>query len=230
MKHERSFISSLPARTRSQLMAIATECPLNAGTELARADTQTRFIYFPHSAVVSLSAHLGRERGAQIMLVGHSSLIGAHIDLGSSQSPMDAIVAVAGDAFRVEADAYLNLLHTDTSLERLNRRSLAKLLGRAGLSTVCVQRHRLGARLARLLLELANHCSGETFAITHESLAVLLGVRREGISLQAEDMQQQNLIAYRRGRVTVSDRAGLEKLACDCYALNMAWSRKRWRS
>ncbi len=230
MNRERSFLRTLSAQARSQLLAIATSCPMLAGAQLIQADTPTRFVYFPDSGVVSLSMHLGRERGAQIMLVSSSSLIGAHLLLGSAQSPLHAIVAVAGNAYRVDTDAYLALIHVDDSFDRLNRKSVARLLYSAGLTTVCVQRHRLGARLARLLLELANHNGDESFLITHESLAGLLGVRREGISLQAEDLQQHALIAYRRGQVTVTNRAGLEAVACTCYAANQTWNKKRSRS
>jgi CRP-like cAMP-binding protein len=216
MKAERSFVNRLPMTVRSQMLAMATACTMVPGELLARAGAPTRFVYFPESGVVSLSARLGRSHGGLIMLVGRESLIGAHILLGQTRSPLDATVIIAGDAHRLTAAGYLRLMASESALDRCNRQALAVLLRRACLANLCVQHHRLAARLAGLLAELTLRNRSDTIPVTHETLAALLGVRREGISLQAADFRRRGLISYTRGVVTISNAAGLHSLACEC--------------
>lgn len=230
MNRKISFLGKLPGPTRARLLDLSTSTRLLAGTILATTDTPTRFVYFPDTGVIALSPRLGAEYGPLVMLIGAESLVGAHVQLGLARSPLDATVTLAGDVHRISAPAYALLLRQEPVLDRLNRRATAALLRHSGLAAVCLRRHLLGARLVRLLLDLADHFRHDVFPITHASLAGLLGVRREGISLQAEDLQKAHLIAYRRGLVTIVDRAGLETLACACYAAAGAHATKRWHS
>lgn len=230
MNRKTSFLNRLPVASRVRLLDLTTHHPLPAGTPLAVTDTATAFVYFPRSGVVSVSPRIGLEHGPHVMLIGADWLIGAHVQLGLALSPLDATVALAGDARRIGASAYARLLHEDPALGKLNLRAVASLLRNTALAAVCLHRHALGARLARLLLELADRDRREVFSITHAALAGLLGARREGISLQAELLQQAGLIAYRRGLVTIVDREGLAHRACPCYATARARDMKRQRN
>lgn len=230
MKRKHDFLNRLPATTRARLLDLSSRYPLLAGANLAITDTPTGFVYFPAEGVVSVSPRIGAEHGPHVLLIGAESLVGAHVQLGLASSPLDATVALAGSAHRVGAADYARLLHHDPALRQLNQRATGSLLRNTALAAVCLHRHPLADRLVRLLLELADRERHDAFSITHAALAGLLGARREGISLQAELLQQLGLIAYRRGRVTLVDTAGLAHRACPCYATARLREAKRWRS
>lgn len=230
MKRKLDFLNRLPAATRARLLDLSSQYLLLAGTTLALTDTPTGFVYFPTDGVIAVSSRIGLDSGPHVMLIGAESLVGAHVHLGLSRSPLDATVALAGNAHRVGAPDYSRLLIADPALRQLNQRASASLLRNIALAAVCMHRHALAARLARLLLELADRDHHDVFSITHASLAVLLGARREGISLQAGLLQQLGLIAYRRGRVTILDTDGLARRACSCYATARLREALRWRT
>ncbi|MDX2220938.1 MAG: helix-turn-helix domain-containing protein [Burkholderiales bacterium] len=230
MKRKLDFLNRLPATTRARLLDLSSQYLLLAGATLAVTDAPTGFVYFPADGVISLSPRIGAEYGPHVMLIGAESMLGAHVQIGMAKSPLDATVALAGSAHRIGAADYVRLLHHDSALRNLSQRATGSLLRNTALAAVCLHRHPLAARLARLLLELADRERHDVFSITHASLAGLLGARREGISLQAELLQQLGLIAYRRGRVTLVDTDGLKDRACLCYATARLREAARWRN
>lgn len=230
MKRKFGFLNRLPAATRARLLHVSSPHVLIAGATVTTTDTPTGFVYLPSKGVISLSPRIGPVIGPHVMLIGAESLVGAHLLLGLSRSPLDATVALAGNAHRIGASDYRRLLNEEPALHKLNQRATASMLRSIALAAVCQHRHPLAGRLARLLLELADRDHEDVFTVTHAALAGLLGARREGISLQAERLQLQGLIAYRRGRVTIVDTEGLARSACPCYAMARQRATSRWRS
>jgi CRP-like cAMP-binding protein len=131
-------------------------------------------------------------------------------------------VRVTGSALRADAADFLRLLEHGPGLRRLVGRYLdVRAAQLAGLA-ICLRFHGLDARLARWMLMSQDRVAGSSFMVTHEVLARMLGVRRAGVTRAAIALQEQGLIRYARGTVTVLDRAGMLAAACSCYALDQA--------
>jgi CRP-like cAMP-binding protein len=147
-------------------------------------------------------------------------MVGAQMALGATKEPVHAVVQGAGSAWRVGAAAFRRELEQSTALQRELRRYLNVTMTQSATSAACLRFHRIGPRLARWLLMTQDRAHSDRFAVTHEFLSFMLGVRREGISTAAAAVQLQKLIQYTRGDFTVVNRLGLEAAACGCYAAN----------
>ena len=152
-------------------------------------------------------------------MVGREGMLGAQLVLGVSAMPLHALVQGAGTARRIAAArvssrAFRAARRCELSLNRY----LYVLMAQLATSAACTRFHNVGPRLARWLLMTQDRAHSDSFHLTHEFLAHMLGVRRVGITGAASDLQRHGLIRYRRGDITVLDRAGLEAAACSCYA------------
>jgi CRP-like cAMP-binding protein len=226
MSAARSFLNRVPQPVRKRLVAIGKLVTLDPGDTLARIGSPTRHVCFPLSGAMSVGAQVGQSTSSQLLVAGSESIISGNVLLGMHPTPLDATVVTTGTAHIIEVRAYLRLLAIDTVLLRMHQKAIGELLSRLGRAAVCMQHHLLPGRLARVLLELSDRemtdrVNGHSLLLTHETLAWLLGVRREGISLQAAQLQQRGLIAYKRGLVTLTDRKGLQKEACSCYQASL---------
>ena len=160
-------------------------------------------------------------------MIGREGVLGLHVALGARAAPQRALVQGAGKAWRIRVPTFLAVLDGSPSLRTVLNRYLYLSMRQLATSAGCLRFHRIGPRLARWLLMTHDRAGADTFRITHEALAYMLGVRREGITSSASALQRAGLIEYRRGNVTVLDRAGLEKAACGCYAEDCAAYAKR---
>jgi len=151
-------------------------------------------------------------------MVGREGMLGSQLALGVATSPLHAVVQGAGSALRIGRVAFrVELAHSATLRSALGR-YVAVLMAQLATSAVCIRFHQIEPRLARWLLMTSDRAHSDTFRITHEFLAHMLGVRRAGITAAAGELQRNGLIEYHRGVMTVLDRGGLEHAACPCYA------------
>ncbi len=151
-------------------------------------------------------------------MIGSEGMLGAHFALGMTMSPLHALVQGAGFAWKASAGALQRELRGSAPLRREMGRYLYVMMGQLAHSAGCLRFHLVGPRLARWLLMSQDRSGSNTFRVTHEFLAYMLGVRRVGVTTAAGALQDHELISYRRGEVTVLDRRGLEAAACGCYA------------
>ena len=151
-------------------------------------------------------------------MVGREGMLGAQLALGVATAPLRALVQGAGTAWRIGAGAFRRELARSPALQRSLDRYLYVLMAQLAASAACLRFHLIGPRLARWLLMSQDRAQADSFRVTHEFLAYMLGVRRVGITAAAGGLQRSGLIDYHRGELTVLDRAGLEAAACDCYA------------
>jgi CRP-like cAMP-binding protein len=146
-------------------------------------------------------------------------MVGVPVFMGVKVSRNRAVVQGVGDAMRMKATAFRKECDNGSSLPRLLRRYSHSLLTQISQAAFCNRFHPIDARLARWLLMTSDRMETEEFALTQEFLSNMLGVRREGVNKAATTLQKQHLIMYSRGTVTILNRAGLEAVACQCYAI-----------
>ena len=215
---ENHLISLLPGRDRSRLLGMCESVPLDLGTVLCRSGEPTRHVYFPNDCFISLATGLKGEPGIEVGMVGREGMLGAQLALGVGTAPLHALVQGAGTARRIAAVPFRRELGASKALRQALNRYVYVLMAQLATSTACTRFHRVGPRLARWLLMSQDRAHSDSFHVTHEFLAFMLGVRRVGITRAAGDLQRRGFIRYHRGDVTVLDRAALEAAACDCYA------------
>lgn len=177
----------------------------------------TRFAWFPVDGFISLVARIDSHPGLEVGMVGREGMLGAHLALGVSTTPLRAVVQGPGTAWRLTAANFRRELEHSSALRRAMARYTHVLMMQLAASAACLRFHLIGPRLARWLLMSQDRAHADSFAMTQEFLAYMLGVRRVGITAAAGALQRKELIEYRRGTLTVLDREGLEAVACACY-------------
>lgn len=212
------LIALLPRRDRLRLLALSESVELELGVVLCEPGEATRHVYFPDECFISLVTTLEGEPGLEVGMVGSEGMLGAQLMLGVSTTPLHALVQGSGTAHRIEAAPFRRELASGKALQRVLNRYLYVLMAQLATSAACTRFHSVGPRLGRWLLMSQDRAHSDSFHLTHEFLAYILGVRRVGITRAASDLQRRGFIQYHRGEITVLDRAGLEAASCGCYA------------
>jgi CRP-like cAMP-binding protein len=153
-------------------------------------------------------------------MIGREGMLGAQLALGVAPSPLRAIVQGAGAAWRVSARDLVRELADSAALRDAVNRYLYVLMAQQATAAACLRFHLIEPRLARWLLMSQDRAHADTFHVTQEFLAYMLGVRRVGVTVAASALQRDGLIEYQRGEMTVRNRHGLEQAACTCYAVD----------
>jgi CRP-like cAMP-binding protein len=193
------------------------EMPL--GTVLYEPGDAMRHVYFPTTSIVSMLNALEDGRTSEVMSIGNEGMVGVCLFLGGETASNRAIVENGGWGYRLKAQALRAETERAGSLSQLLLLFTQALIAQAGQTAVCNRHHSLEQRLCRWLLRTLDRSRGSELTMTQELIAVLLGVRREGVTEGALRLQKAGLIRYARGHITVLDRAGLEQRACECYAV-----------
>jgi CRP-like cAMP-binding protein len=217
------LLEALPAQDRKRFLAACEAVDLQADQVLMRPGSRTAYVYFPTEAVVSLGLVPRAARQClEVALVGPEGMVGLPLLLGATASTLRATVVRPGAAWRIAgAPLQLQLLESPQLARRMQRYVLVSLTQMAQ-AALCTRFHRLDQRLARWLLMTQDRMQHQALHATHEGLAATLGVRRAGVSRAAAELQDRQLIAYRRGVLTLLDRTGLEAAACSCYEADCA--------
>ncbi len=221
MPTQNHLIEILAASDRQRLLAICDTVELVLGQVVCEPATSTRHVFFPVDSFISLVATVAGSPGVEVGMVGREGMLGSQLALGFSTTPLHAVVQGPGTALRAGSAAFRRELARSASLRSTIHRYIAILMAQLGTSAVCLRFHEIGPRLARWLLMSRDRAGTDTFRMTHEFLAYMLGVRRVGITAAATRLQRVGLIEYRRGLLTVLDRSGLEATACPCYAADL---------
>lgn len=195
------------------------EVDLRAGEVLTPANMRPSHIYFPQSGVVSHVAEFSDGSSVEVGTVGYEGFVGIAAFLGADSSPHKTMVQIDAVLRRIPIQLFEAALEELPAFDRILRRSVDAYLYQVGQSAACNRMHDLGTRAARWLLMTHDRVGTDTFSLTHEFLAMMLGVRRAGVSEAAAEMQRRGAIRYSRGRVTVLDRRLLEQLSCECYGV-----------
>jgi CRP-like cAMP-binding protein len=215
---ENHLIELLPRRERQRLLAACEPVELALAEVLCEPGEPARHAYFPIEGFISLVAPINGKPSLEVGMVGREGMLGAQLALGVSTVPLHAVVQGAGSAWRMRADTFRRELTRSLALQRVVNRYLSVRMAQLAVSATCVRFHLLGPRLARWLLMSQDRAHADSFRVTQEFIAYMLGVRRVGVTTAAGDLQRNGLIEYHRGEVTVRNRRGLEAAACSCYA------------
>lgn len=176
-------------------------------------------VYFPTTAIVSLLYVLENGASAEIAVVGNEGIVGVSMFMGGKSTPSRAVVQSAGQGFRLKAETLEEEFNRAGPVLHLLLRYTQALITQMSQTAVCNRHHSLDQQLCRWLLLSLDRLQGDELVMTQELIANMLGVRREGVTEGALKLQNAGLIRYARGRITVLDRAGLEKRTCECYAV-----------
>ena len=216
------LIARLPDADRERLLAVCHPVDLVLSTVLCERGENTDWAWFPTGSFISLISLVGGHAGVEVGMVGAEGMVGAQLALGVPTSPLRALVQGAGPSWRVAADDLRRLLKRSATLRDVMNRYVYVLMSQQATSAACLRFHQIDRRLARWLLMSQDRAGAESFHVTQEFLAYMLGVRRVGVTVAAGRLQRAGLIEYHRGQLTVLDRAALEAAACDCYAADNA--------
>ncbi len=189
------------------------------GKVLYESGDALRHVYFPADCIVSLLHVLENGASAEISVVGNEGLIGIALFMGGETTPSRAFVQSAGTAYRLSGQLLKDEFHKSAELQLLLLRYTQSLITQMAQTAVCNRHHSLEQQLCRWLLHSLDRLSSSQLTMTHELIANMLGVRREGVTAAAGKLQKLGVIEYHRGKITVLDRPKLESLCCECYAV-----------
>lgn len=212
------LLAALPATDMERLEAHLEFVPLALGDVLYQSGGRVPYVYFPTTSIVSLQHTMADGASTEIALVGNDGVAGVSLCTGEETSAYCAVVTSAGGAFRLANRFAKQEFARPGAIQRLFLRYWQTLLGQIGRTAVCNRHHALEQQLCRRLLLNLDRLFSNEFSMTHQSIANMLGVRREGVTEAAGRLQSAGLIRYARGRMTVIDRSGLEARSCECYA------------
>lgn len=213
------LLAALPAADFERVRSALKLVPLPLGEVLYESGSRQRAVYFPTSAIVSLLYMMADGASAEIAVVGNEGIIGVSLFMGGETTPSRAVVQSAGHAYRWSGKILKEEFIRGGAMQHLLLRYTQALLTQMAQTAVCNRHHSLDQQLCRWLLLSLDRLSGNELVMTQELIANMLGVRREGVTEAAGSLQSAGLIKYRRGHITVLDRAGLESRTCECYAV-----------
>lgn len=177
------------------------------------------FAYFPNRGLISLVVVMKDGKTAEAGIVGNEGFIGTLAAVGLRRSPLQAVVQITGDGFRVEVGAFQKTLESAPLLQLMLSRYAAIRGMQVAQTAACNRLHDIEQRLARWLLMTQDRVDSGSLAITHDFLATMLGTDRPTVSLAAGVLQRKELIEYTRGAVEIVNRKKLEDSACECYGV-----------
>jgi CRP-like cAMP-binding protein len=172
------------------------------------------FAYFPNRGLISLVVVMKDGRTAEAGIVGNEGFTGTPAAVGLSISPLQAVVQITGDGFRVEVEVLQNTLESTPHLQLLLSRYAVVQGMQVAQTAACNRLHAIGQRLARWLLMTQDRVDSESLPITHDFLTTMLGTDRPSVSSAADILQREHLIEYSRGAVKIVNRKKLQDSAC----------------
>ncbi len=212
------LLAALSASDWARWLPLLELVDLPLGKVIYEPDVVMGHVYFPTTAIVSLLYVMENGASAEIAVTGNEGVVGISLFMGGGSTPSRAVVQSAGYGFRMKASVIKEEFNRAPVLHLLLRFTQA-LITQMAQTAVCNRHHTLDQQLCRWLLLSLDRLDGNELVMTQELISNMLGVRREGVTESALKLQKADLISYSRGRITVLDRAGLEKRSCECYAV-----------
>lgn len=213
------LLRSLPADVYAAVAPKLESLQMQSREVLVRPNSAIDALYFPRTCVISHVVLLAREHMVEAATAGREGFVGVPVVHGVGSTNIKSLVQIEGELARLPVPSFRELQANDGILTATLLRYAQGLHEQTAQSVACNRRHSLEERCARWLLMTHDRVNGDTFVLTQEYLAAMLGVRRAGVSEAAGRLQREGLIRYSRGRLTVVNRGGLETASCECYAV-----------
>jgi len=214
------LLNAMPREAVERLCPDLERIQMPAGKVLCEPGVAMRDVYFPATAIVSMSYVMESGNSAEIALIGHEGMVGVPLLLGAASSTAQARVQSAGFGFRLPGRCLIEEFERGGKSMRVLLRYTGFLIEQMEQTAACNRHSTLKQRLCRWLLLTLDRLPGNELAMTHELIANTLGVKREGVTEAASRLRHQGAIHYRRGHIEVLDRPLLELHACECYRMD----------
>jgi CRP-like cAMP-binding protein len=217
--NQNHLLAALPTEEFVPLVAHLELVPMRLGDMLYEPGGQLQHAYFPTTAIVSLHYVMASGASAESAGVGNEGMVGISLFMGGDTTSSSAVVQTAGHAYRLERRKLLQEFNRAGLMQGLLLRYTQALATQMFQTAACNRHHSVEQQLCRWLLLTLDRLPSNELIMTQELVASMLGVRREGITEAAGNLQRAGFISYRRGHIAVLDRAGLETRVCECYAV-----------
>ena len=213
------LLAAIPPEELDRLTPQFQLVPLMYKDILFDAGDQIEFLYFPLTGVISTVVSMEDGSSVEVGMVGKEGATDVSVVLGDDISSHRGIIQLAGSALKLSATTLREELRRDAGLRSVLLRYTRFALAQATQSAACNRLHSVEQRCARWLLGMRDRVGADTFPMTHEFLAYMLGVRRAGVTVAAQALQQAGLVRYARGRLTILNGGGLEAGSCECHSV-----------
>ena len=217
--NQNHLLAALPTEDFNRLAQYLELVVMPLGKVIYESGELLQHAYFPTSSVVSLQYVMESGSSAETAGVGNEGVVGVSLFMGGNTTPSSAVVVISGYAYRLERHRIQLEFERAEFLQRLLLRYTQALMTQITQTAVCNRYHTLEQQLCRWLLLTVDRLSSDDLVITQELIANMLGVRREGVTEAAGNLQRAGLISYRRGHIAMLDHTGLEKQVCECYSV-----------
>ena len=212
-------LASIPPRTYKRLAAQLQPVTLKYHQVLYEPGGPIEYVYFPINCLISLLTSVDKRRSLEVGMVGNEGMAGMPFILGMGVSGVRALVQGGGSALRMASAPFRVEFDRNPALQEALHRYTYALMAQISQTAACNRFHEAEARLARWLLMTRDRVGSDEFRLTHEFLAHMLGLRREGVTEAASALKRRKLIDYTRGTIQILDVRGLKASACSCYQI-----------
>jgi len=212
----------LPRRDYERLCAHLEPVALKYRDSLYRAHKPIGFVYFIETGVGSLVNTMANGDAAEVGTIGNEGVVGLPLVLEDERAPTSVYIQVPGTGLRMKAVLFKKEMARSASLRTVMHHYTHAFFNQVAQSAACNQFHSLEQRCSRWLLMTRDRMGSDSFLLTQEFLAMMLGVQRTGVTAAASALQRAGLISYKRGNVMILDRRGLEHRSCECYGISKA--------
>jgi CRP-like cAMP-binding protein len=211
------LLAALPADDFVRVKSTLEFVSFKLGEVLYESGEKMDYAYFPTTAIISLLYIMENGATAEIGIVGNDGVLGMALFLGGDTTTSRAIIQSAGEAFRMKAKDLKVEVTLSGIFQKLLMRYTQALMTQISQTAVCNRLHSVEQQLCRWLLLSHDRLNSDELVMTHDLIANMLGVRREGVTLAAQKLAAKKLITNNRGTITIIDRQGLEEAVCECY-------------
>jgi len=211
------LLAHLPGEELELLRPHMEQVQLTHGDRIIEPHVPIRDIYFPLNCLLSMVTMMEDGSAVESGSIGSEGMAGAPVLLDADETTMPTFVQIPGEAVPIKAATVKEVYERGGALKKILNRYIHTVIVVGSQSVACNRLHHIEARLARWLLMSSDGVGSDEVNLTHEYLAVMLGVRRAGVSEAAAKLQERNLIRYNRGNVLILERESLEAAACECY-------------
>ena len=217
--NQNHLLAALPTAEFERLAPRLELVPLLLGDTLYEPGGQLQYVYFPTTAIISLLYVMESGISAEIAGVGNEGVLGISLFMGGDTTPSSAVVQTGGHGYRLQGKLLKEEFNRAGLMQRLLLRYTQALVTQMFQTGACNRHHSIEQQLCRWLLLTLDRLPTNELVMTQELVASALGVRREGVTEAAGNLQRAGFIRYRRGHISVLKRSGLEAGACECYAV-----------